>query len=84
MNKQEAIEQGAKEALRKTPKEIAQAAWDNGHNPVFLTAFLNLIMCSDPWPVDEENMKIITDKADEWSRGLGFSCWIEAYHGLNS
>lgn len=43
-------------------------------------AFLNLLMCSDPWPTDDEEQQILTDLADEQSRNRGFENWIVAYH----
>jgi len=79
-----------KEAERKTdnkrrhPSQIANNAWDNGHVPTFLTALCELLMCSDPWPqgAGAESETIIKNRADVWSRNLGFENWIEAYHGL--
>lgn len=50
-----------------------------------LRAFLILLMCSDPWPVEnesQEHQKILTDFADEESQRHGYTDWIEAYHVL--
>ena len=68
----------------KTPEDIAQTARDNGYIPTFLTELCKLIMCSDPWPADGENEKIVKSKADIMAKRLGFSDWVEAYHGLTS
>ena len=46
-------------------------------------AFLILMMCSDPWPVDDgENQVIIENLADYEAVKRGFGCWIDAYHAL--
>ncbi len=68
---------------RKQPKEIAQAAYDNGHVPTFLAALCALIMCADPTPLTPEQDEVIKSKANYMARELGFSDWVEAYHGLN-
>lgn len=67
---------------RKHTKQIAQAAWDNGHVPLFLTALCELLMCADPTPLSKEQDAWIKRKADAQARALGFSDWVEAYHGL--
>ena len=67
---------------RKQPKEIADTAWDNGHVPVFLPALCELLMVSDPYPLDSKNEEIVKKQADYLSKKLGFTGWIEAYHGL--
>ena len=69
-------------AARPSPKEIAQQAWENGHVPFFLKALCELLMCSDPWPASVESEIEVKAKADEMARKLGFSDWVEAYHGL--
>lgn len=68
---------------RKTPKEIAQAAYDNGHVPTFLAALCALIMCADPSPLTPEQDEAVRRGADSMAQKLGFSDWVEAYHGLN-
>jgi hypothetical protein len=68
--------------VRKQPKEIAQIARDNGHVPIFLTALCELLMCSDPWPASAESRAILERKANVIAKNLGFSDWVEAYHGL--
>ncbi len=46
-------------------------------------AFLVLLMCSDPWPVEEEgHQKILDTFADEESNRHGYRDWLEAYHAL--
>lgn len=42
-------------------------------------AFLELLMVSDPWPL-QWGHEIMTDLADDQSRARGFCDWIEAYH----
>ena len=49
-------------------------------------AFLNLLMCSDPWPVTNTGdgtgtgMKLLEAAADEEGIKRGYNNWIEAYH----
>ena len=43
-------------------------------------ALLDLIMCSDPWPVPDENQKIIEILADKEAMRRGFNNWVIAYH----
>lgn len=43
-------------------------------------AFLNLMMCSDPWPAGEEDHGCLITIADHESRLRGFDSWIAAYH----
>lgn len=50
-------------------------------------AFLDLIMCCDPWPVDdtlatETNEWMVKDFASAHARTLGFTDWVDAYHRL--
>jgi hypothetical protein len=48
-----------------------------------LRAFLILLMCSDPWPVnDEGNFDILANFANGESQRHGYNDWIEAYHAL--
>jgi hypothetical protein len=53
-------------------------------NDETLRAFLTLLMCSDPWPVEgePENQKLIESWADLEAEKHGFKDWIEAYHKL--
>jgi len=67
---------------RKHAKEIAQTAFDNGHVPIFLAALCEFLMCSDPTPVSPECDAAVKHGADIMARRLGFSDWVEAYHGL--
>ena len=44
-------------------------------------ALLDLMMCSDPWPVsDSENQDIIKRFAKREARKRGFDSWVAAYH----
>jgi hypothetical protein len=65
------------------PKEIANNAWDNGHVPTFLTALVELLMCADPWPASPAGEITLKAAADKMARKLGFSDWVDAYHGLH-
>ena len=47
-----------------------------------LKAFLELLMCSDPNPVGEENDAVLKTMADRLSAEHGFENWIVAYHEL--
>ena len=47
--------------------------------------FLDLLMCSDPWPIEddgEEGQQILQDYADRKAKEYGWSDWIEAYHQM--
>lgn len=50
-------------------------------------AFLDLLMCCDPWPVrtrdevqDPENQRLVEEHVNEEARRRGFASWIDAYH----
>ena len=45
-------------------------------------AFLDLLMCSDPYPVDDNGVgeQLLLSFADDQSHKYGFTCWVEAYH----
>ena len=50
-------------------------------------SFLNLMMCSDPWPVhlvdgrvDQEGYEILLKFANDNSRIRGYRDWTEAFH----
>ncbi len=45
-------------------------------------AFLELLMVSDPWPM-QWGHELLTDQADDEARKRGFCDWIEAYHRLD-
>ncbi|HHT9145632.1 MAG TPA: hypothetical protein ACFYD4_08130 [Candidatus Wunengus sp. YC61] len=47
-----------------------------------LKAFLELLMCSDPWPTDGEGKFILENFADEEAQQYGYTDWISAYHAL--
>ena len=48
-------------------------------------AFLDLMMCSDPWPIDDDGIdhELLEAFADAQAKKRGFTCWIEAYHRHN-
>lgn len=50
-------------------------------------AFLDLMMCSDPWPVPVRNgidaNKVLEDFAHDEALKRGFDGWIVAYHEFN-
>ncbi len=48
-----------------------------------LRIFLDLLMVSDPWPL-EYGQDAMTDVADAESRARGYDNWIDAYHKMNS
>ena len=43
-------------------------------------SFLNLMMCSDPWPCTEDDHNYLLGLAAEESKIRGFDDWIVAYH----
>ena len=43
-------------------------------------SFLNLMMCSDPWPTDDEDSIILIKFVEDQSRIRGYENWIEAFH----
>lgn len=43
--------------------------------------FLDLLMVSDPWPLEYGNEQM-TDFADSQARDRGYDGWIVAYHEL--
>lgn len=45
-------------------------------------SFLNLMMVSDPWPLDEDEVEkvILTKFANDQARIRGYRDWIEAFH----
>ena len=43
-------------------------------------ALLVLIMCSDPWPVDDRNQELIEAMANREAIERGFTGWVDAYH----
>ena len=49
-----------------------------------LRCFLNLLMCSDPWPVkpNRGEQEILLELADRESRKCGYDNWVVAYHEL--
>jgi len=69
-------------SYKPSPYEIGRMAKDNGHVPTFLTALCELLMCADPSPLSPLRDAEIKHGADMMARKLGFSNWVEAYHGL--
>lgn len=50
-------------------------------------AFLNLMMCSDPWPVysdNNQNQLIMEQFANEQAKARGYRDWIHAFHEFPS
>lgn len=48
-----------------------------------LRAFLDILMCSDPWPIKGDNSREILDAfATAEARRHGFADWLDAYHHL--
>ena len=47
--------------------------------------FLDLRMCSDPWPlVDDPGSIEVADRClNALAKGAGFKDWVDAYHGLS-
>jgi hypothetical protein len=45
-------------------------------------AFLDLLMCSDPWPVgdDGESQRIMKNWANDQARLRGYKDWVDAWH----
>jgi len=43
-------------------------------------AFLDLFMCSDPYPDTKENEAIVRDFLDDEARKRGHENWVVAYH----
>ncbi len=43
-------------------------------------AFLNLMMCSDPWPASDEDHFELEHYAERKAADKGYKNWIEAHH----
>lgn len=47
-------------------------------------AFLDLLMCSDPWPVADKGAgdghDLMLQLADRHARDRGYEGWVDAYH----
>lgn len=43
-------------------------------------ALLDWLMCSDPWPTNNEHQETIVAMLNVKAKELGFSSWIDAYH----
>ena len=46
-----------------------------------LKAFAELLMVSDPWPINH-GQDLISDFVDEAARAHGYDDWIDAYHRI--
>jgi hypothetical protein len=53
-------------------------------NDLEFRAFLNLLMCSDPWPTDALEQTLMIDVADRLAYDRGYTDWITAYHSLDA
>lgn len=57
-------------------------------NDIEFRCFLDLLMCSDPWPVPADNHYGVDNQdtmisyADKESQARGYDSWIDAYHRL--
>ena len=45
-------------------------------------AFLNLLMCSDPWPIGGSDREALYDFANHEAVWRGYKDWVEAYHNV--
>jgi len=53
----------------------------HGMDDATFRALLDLLMVSDPWPLqDSESQKLLDDFADSESRARGYDGWVVAYH----
>jgi len=57
-------------------------------NDMEYRAFLDLMMCSDPWPVNANSQQFDTrqqmiDVANRLAKDRGYTDWLDAYHGDN-
>ena len=48
-----------------------------------LSSLCSLLMVSDPWPLDQHELKTLTEFANEKAGDLGYQSWIDAYHEIN-
>ena len=46
--------------------------------------FMDLLMCSDPWPVLDGTQDSLIELADEESKKRGYENWIVAFHEFKS
>lgn len=49
-----------------------------------LRALLDLLMVSDPWPLDNQAQRHLVDFADRESQRRGFENWTVAYHEFDA
>ena len=50
-------------------------------NDIEFRCFLDLLMCSDPWPINDEiSQNVMMNLADQESHKRRFPDWISAYH----
>ncbi len=45
-------------------------------------ALLDWFMCSDPFPIDKEQLEYVTNVLDKVSHSFGYDSWVDAYHKL--
>lgn len=47
-------------------------------------AFLDLMMCSDPWPIQDGDVSeaILIEFADKEANNRGYENWIDAYYSF--
>ncbi len=45
-------------------------------------AFMDLLMCSDPWPVvsEQDSQDVLIELAESEARKRGYRDWISAHH----
>ena len=43
---------------------------------------MDLVMCSDPWPLSDKARGVVTDLMDEEAEARGYETWTDAYHAL--
>tara|TARA_Y100000310_G_scaffold61027_1_gene56305 strand:+ start:2755 stop:2931 length:177 start_codon:yes stop_codon:yes gene_type:complete len=48
-----------------------------------LGAFIELLMCADPWPCGGNAERVLKEFADAESKRQGFNNWIDAYHRIH-
>lgn len=53
-------------------------------NEKALRGLLTIFMCADPTPAEEEHDEELRSWLDKESKRHGFSCWVDAYHGLET
>jgi hypothetical protein len=49
-----------------------------------LEALTELLMVSDPWPLEPWSKDVLNNYADGMAQVLGYDDWIDAYHKLGN